>query len=192
MISSGTSALVRCTCSAAGRILSSANRRKVSATSSKSSERWVGPLPCLTHWSASAFEEFRRPVLRHERHRARQRVAFDAPDLAPAQHPRGDVVDRVGDVRAREHRLDLAVLAVAAHHARALDRRGRVREVVRRDLVLVEERDRDLAVVAGLLREAASAGVDDGLGDLDRRGGSAQLVRHPARLGDAAGVDSWT
>ncbi len=51
-MSSGTSALVRCTCSATGRILSSANRRNVSPTNSKSASRWVGPVPCLAHSSA--------------------------------------------------------------------------------------------------------------------------------------------
>ena len=54
MMSSGTSPFVRCTCSATGRILSSAKRRNVSATSSKSAPRWVGPVPCFAHWSASA------------------------------------------------------------------------------------------------------------------------------------------
>ena len=130
-MSSGTSALVRCTCSAAGRILSSAKRRKVSATSSKSSERWVGPVPCLTHWSASALEERRIAVLARRTASRRERVGLDAPDRVAARGcRRRDVVHRVGDVRACEHRLDLAVLAVAAHDAGALDGGGRVREVV--------------------------------------------------------------
>src|ERR1700716_904974 len=45
MTASGMSALVRCTCSATGRTFSCANRWKVSRTSSKSSDRWAGPVP---------------------------------------------------------------------------------------------------------------------------------------------------
>ena len=44
MMSSGTSPLSRWTCSATGRIFSSAKRRKVSCTSSKSASRWRGPV----------------------------------------------------------------------------------------------------------------------------------------------------
>ena len=82
MMSSGTSALVRCTCSATGRILSSAKRRNVSATSSKSSERCVGPVPCFAHWSASASRNAGARCAATNGVRGRERRRIDAPQRA--------------------------------------------------------------------------------------------------------------
>ena len=180
MISSGTSAFVRCTCSATGRILSSAKRRNVSATSSKSSERCVGPVPCFAHCSASRVEELGRAVRGDERQRRRERRRRRRPTSRsrPMQRVR-DVGDRVGDVRAREHRLDLAVLAVVAHHLRALDRGGRVREVVGEHLVLVELGDGDLAVVGRRARRACRRPRSTtAAASVDGRASRAELVGH--------------
>ena len=56
----------------------------------------------------------------------------------------------------------IAVLAVRAHHARALDGRRRVGQVVGHHLVLVELRDGDLAVVARTLGQRLCGAVDEG------------------------------
>ncbi len=93
------------------------------------------------------FEELGRAVFGDERHRRRERVALGAPRLAAPERASGDIVHRVGHVRAGEHRLHLAVLAVTAHDAGALDRGGRVGEVVRDRLVPVERGNRKLAVL---------------------------------------------
>ena len=64
------------------------------------------------------FEERGRPVLGDERHRAGEGVARRRPTPARGRAARvATSCDRVGDVRAGEHRLDLAVLAVRAHDA---------------------------------------------------------------------------
>ena len=62
-----------------------------------------------------ALQEGRRPVLGDERHCIREGVTLDAPCLAATEHASRDVVHRVGDVSAGEHRLDLTVRAVATH-----------------------------------------------------------------------------
>ena len=79
MISSGTSAFVRCTCSATGRILSSAKRRNVSATSSKSSDRWLGSGAVLRALLGEPVQELGRAVGLDERQRGREVRGGDAP-----------------------------------------------------------------------------------------------------------------
>ena len=84
--------------------------------------------------------------------------------------------DRVRDVRAREHRLELAVLAVGAHDLRPLDGGGRVREVVGEHLVRVELGDGDLAAVGRRLGEVAGAAFHDRGGGIDSRARGGELV----------------
>ena len=115
--------------------------------------------------------------------------ARNRPLAAAGQRAGRNVVQRVGDVRAREQRLDFAVLPVRAHHLRALDRGGGVREVVRDDLVAVEPGHRDLAALARPLSERVRGRVDDGTGEVDGVGRGAQIVGHPKRVRDAGRAD---
>ena len=100
---------------------------------------------------------------------ARARSASTPHVRLAAEHAGGDVDDRVGDVGPGEHRLDLAVLAVVAHDLRALDRGGRVGEVVREHLVLVELGDGDLAALDGRRSASVPAALFDDAGDRRRR-----------------------
>jgi len=75
------------------------------------------PGPVLHALVGQRLEERGLPVRLDEIHRAGERVGRDRPLAAAGQRTGRDVVHRVGDVRACEQRLDLAVLAVRAHHA---------------------------------------------------------------------------
>src|ERR687898_955701 len=83
MISSGMSALWRWMGSATGRILSSANRRNVSCTISKSSSRWRGPGPSIdarnagSRWAATNARAASRAVGLDRSGRMRQVVGDD-------------------------------------------------------------------------------------------------------------------
>ena len=114
------------------------------------------------------FEEGGRPVLGDEVVRGREVGGVDAPQHLPADEPRGDVGDRVGDESTRQHRLDLAVLGVAAHDPPGLDRGRGVREVVGDHLVLVQLRDGELPVGEALVREVRHRAFDEGRRQLDR------------------------
>src|SRR5213076_359724 len=70
------------------------------------------------------------------------------------------------------------------HDARALHRGGRVGEVVRDGLVLIERGNRDLAVLSCELGEAAGGGVDDRARPIDGCGRGAQLVTHGGEVTD--------
>ncbi len=174
---SGMSSLCRWMCSATGRILSSANRWNVSRTRSKSSSRCAGPVPCCGSSSASASRNA------GERCSATKSCAPESIAGSTPHSPRGrragrDVGDRVGDVRVRELRLEVAVLGVVEHHAGRGDGAGRVGEVVGHDLVLVERAHRDAAVDGRSLGEAAGRGVDEGARRVDGRAGGGIRVRH--------------
>src|SRR5262249_7114061 len=134
------------------------------------------PGPVLHALVGERLEERRRAVRGNELHGADQRVRRDRPVCAARQRSARDVVQRVRDVRARQQRLDLAVLAVRTHDAGALDRGGGVREVVGDDLVLVEEGNGELPAVARPFGEGTRRGVDEGPGEIDRGGGGAQVV----------------
>ena len=80
MTASGMSALVRWTCSATGRILSSANRWKVSADELELlGEVARARCPTRATWPASCCEERGGAVGLDERERGRERFAVDAP-----------------------------------------------------------------------------------------------------------------
>ncbi len=86
MISSGMSALARCTCSAWGRILSSAKRWNVSRTSSKSASRWRGPWSAARrgqHRGVAVARRGRPPPARPSR--ARRPRAHSRPATRPAR-----------------------------------------------------------------------------------------------------------
>ena len=117
----------------------------------------------------------------HERVRGGERDGIDAPEGFPADEPRHDVAEGVGDERHREHRFDLAVLRVPAHDPGRLDRRGHVREVVRDHLVPVELRYRQLAVVEARVGEVGYGGIDDGRRHVDRGDSRTFLVGAHAR-----------
>ena len=103
MISSGMSPLARWTCSAWGRTFSSANRWKVSRTSSKSSSRWRGPaLPP------------RRPGRRGRGRRPRsRRPGARAPASAPSRPPGPPAGRRGRPARRPRRRRPCAASTVA-------------------------------------------------------------------------------
>ena len=113
-----------------------------------------------------------------EGERVVERVEVDAPQRVAPDHLGAEVGDGLGDERACEHRLELAVLAVREHHPAAFERARRVREVVCEDLMGVELLDRDPAAVARRVREGSRRGVDDLAGAVDRGGGGDELVGH--------------
>ena len=143
-------------------------------------------MPCAGRVSASVLEELGRAVRLDERQRVGERSSTSTPHVASRPStfaPRSH--DRVGDVRAGEHRLVLAVLAVPEHHPAALDRARRVREVVGEHLVLVELGDGD----ARRRRsddacERVGGGVDDLGRAVDGGGRRGELVRHAAEPTD--------
>ena len=131
-MSSGMSSLWRWMCSATGRILSSAKRRNVSCTSSKSSSRWRGPAP------VDRGQERRVAVGGDEGAGAVERAGLDAPRRLAAEELGGQVGDGVGDEGAGDAGLVVALGAVVEQRAGGLDRGGGVGEVVGEDLVGVD------------------------------------------------------
>ncbi len=121
-------------------------------------------------------EELGRAVRLDERQRRRELRDIHAPCGRSAEHPGGDVGDRVRDVRARQHRFHFAVLPVGAHDLRAFDGGRRVGEVVGERLVLVEAGNRDLAVLGGRLGEVPRRASHDGVRGVDGRACGAELV----------------
>ena len=95
----------------------------------------------------------RAPGGAHEVDGRRERGGIRPPLVAAGGDARAQVPDRVGDERSGEHRLVLTARAVVEHHPASRDRAGRVGEVVREHLVLVEPRDRDAPVGGAALRE---------------------------------------
>ena len=113
-------------------------------------------------------------------------LGVDAPHRFASQQLGAEVGDRVGDERAREHRLDLAVLGVVEHHLGALDRAGGVGEVVAEHLVLVELGDGDAAVDGGGACEVVGGGGDDLGRAVDRGRRRRELVGHGRQPTDGA------
>ncbi len=149
MTSSGMSAFVRCTCSATGRILSSAKRWNVSAASSNSSGRWLRP--------GAARSGASRPPPRGTRARGAPRRTGSASRGASASTPHtasrpSSLAPRSAIASAMNARASIDSSSPCSpyveHHRGALDRAGRVREVVAEHLVLVELGDGDAAVDA--------------------------------------------
>ena len=156
-MSSGMSAFSRWMCSAIGRIFSSAKRRKVSCTSSKSLSRWRGPR------RVGQRGEERRVAVRAPRSPGASSSAspVDAPlGLAPEQLRR-ELGDGVGDERAGERGLDVALGAVVEHRAAGLDRRRGVGQVVGQHLLGVDRRSAEAADGTG---DDLAGHIDDGLG----------------------------
>src|SRR5581483_3870506 len=87
----------------------------------------------------------------------------------------------VRDGRTRQLRLELATRAVLDHDAARLDRARAVREVVRDDLVAVQEVDRDPAVLLRLARERGGRLVDEGRGRVDGGVRCFELLGHGRR-----------
>ena len=146
MISSGTSPLLRWTCSARGATTSSANERNVSWTISKSSSRCGAPAV-----SASDGEEV--GVAEPFEERAPCSGAASTPHAVLASdEPGHQVVHHVGDEHAREPGLDVALGAVVEHRPGGRDRRRGVGEVVGDDLM-------DVGATGG--GQPADAGADD-------------------------------
>ena len=114
----------------------------------------------------------------HEREGVGEQAGVDAPHRFAAEHLGAEVGDRVGDERAREQRLHLAVLGVVEHHLGALDRARGVREVVAEDLVLVELGDGDAAVDVRGAREMVGGDGDDVGRAVDRGRSRRELVGH--------------
>ena len=156
------SALVRCTCSATGRILSSAKRWNVSAASSNSSGRWRGPGARRRQRRGERLEERGGAVRLDERQRRRRARAVDAPRRRRGpMSARAEVGDGVGDERAASIDSTSPCSRVREHHPAAFERARRVREVVREHLVLVELVDADATVDAGRVGEMLRGRVDD-------------------------------
>ena len=80
-----------------------------------------GPGAVTRQRVGEGLEESRRAVLGDEIVRAREVGRIDAPLGLPADEAADDVADRVGDVRVRELRLELAVLGVLEHDPTARD-----------------------------------------------------------------------
>jgi hypothetical protein len=116
-------------------------------------------------------EERRIAIGREELARLVEGAHVYAPRVLAPEHPRREVVHRIGHERARDARLDLALGAIVEQRACDLDRGGRVCEVVGQDLVVVDRARRG---------ECTGAGGDGAVGDVDRRGGAGEIGRaHP-------------
>jgi hypothetical protein len=112
-------------------------------------------------------EERRVAVGAAEVARAVEGAGLDPPHGLPAEQPAGQLPDGVGDERAGDLGLELAVGAVVEHRASGLHRRRGVGEVVAEHLVLVG---------AATRLERAGAGIDDPTGEIHglRRGGEVR------------------
>ena len=105
------------------------------------------------------------PVGGHERAGAGQRILGHAPRRLPSDHLDHEVIDRVGDERARDAGLDVTLGAVVKDGPGVLHGRGGVGEVVGDDLIGVEV---GAAQVGGRC-------LDDPLGQVDGRGGGSEV-----------------
>ena len=148
------SAFSRWMCSATGAILSSAKRRNVSCTISKSPSRCRGPGVV-----GQRGEERRGPVGGDEARGCSSSAPGSTPQSASRPNSLADqLADGVGDERAGDAALELALGAVVEHRPAGLDRRGGVGQVVGDDLVDV--RATGLGQVAGGGFDDAVRGVD--------------------------------
>ena len=154
MMSSGMSAFSRWMCSAIGVSFSSAKRRKVSWTISKSPERCRGP-SVSTSEARNSGDRYVGDEAAH----AVERIVAHAPLGLPAEHLGGQVGQHVGGERRGDLRLVRAPVAVVEQAPGGHDPGGGVGHVVGQDLVLVD-------AVGG---EPGDGGVEHALGEVERR-----------------------
>ena len=188
MTSSGMSALVRWTCSATGRILSSAKRWKVSAASWKSSGRWLRPGADALERGRDRLEELGERCASTNGSASASSDRVDAPDRLASEQLGAELGERVGDERAREHRLDLAAARVVEHHLGALRprwRRGRGRSASTwcSSSCATEMRPSTVARAC----EVIGGGGDDVGRGVDGRGRGGELVGHGRQPTDEPG-----
>ena len=169
MISSGTSPLVRWTCSACGATTLLANARNVSCTISMSSLE-----VSRTGLVGEGTEEVGVAVRDDEVVSRRQRRRIDAPQLLATDQLADEVVHDVGDEGARDPGLDVALGAVVEQRLGGGDGRRRVGQVVGEHLVHV-------GTAGG--RQLADRGADRLVGELDDVRGGGEVGR-----GDGDGV----
>ncbi len=122
---------------------------------------WTGLVGEGTH-------EVRIPVGDHEVVRPRQRHRVDAPQLLAADQLADEVVHDVGDERARDPGLDVALGAVVEQGLGGGDGRCRVGQVVGEHLVHVGPARR---------RQLADRGADGAIGELDDVRGGVEIGR---------------